>query len=865
MRERAEAESAPSPPLPRFHLKPSPSSAPLFSFLCCARNKIYWMTPEWGNRAADLPPETQFFIADLGPAGTGAGPFVALMPLLANGRAFRATLRPAALPRSRRGGAGSATRRANGSKPGPHDLALRVESGDAAVAATSFPSALLVAPAVGLDPLALAEAAVLAAAALSGPARPRTDKGRGDGSGKPPSFIDAFGWCTWDAFYSKVSAQGVADGVASLRAGGAPPRFVIVDDGWQVTSLPDGLSGPEEEEEAKAPTGAAEGEGGGGPAKASVAAASLYRTVLETAPPGSPLLRWFARMASGPDKPLGPRLLAWYAATSDHVRRLAAVCANAKFAHPGAGPGEAMAPGPPGGLKSVVTALRTTQAVDHVLCWHSMYGYWAGVVPGAQEVPGKEGVTAGAAGVPGLEARLIYPTPSPGVLDVDPCYAWSPQVLSGVGIATDPVALYAAMHGYLAAAGVDGVKVDCQGTLGMIGAAREGGLGGGPALAAAYHDALEASIAAKFPPGNAAINCMCHTTEALYSFSATSIVRASDDFWPADPASHTAHVAVCAFNSAFLAPLATPDWDMFHSVHPAARLHAAARVVSGGPVYVSDKPGVHDFDLLSRLVLRDGRVLRPHRPGRPCPASVFTDTLRDGVSLLKVQTVTGGEGGAPSKDSFTAGLVGVFNTQGAAWDRATRRFALHRPPLFARRKARLTSTVSPADVPGLPTPPSGRFVAWEDAAGRGRLVEAGSGVVVSGEEGSGAPVTLSLSRGQADLVTLVPALSISAGLLAAPIGLVDMMNPAGGVLAAAADERKRGLTLRVRGRGRVGVWSQSAPLSAAVRGAAGSKGWTPLEVGWDAGAKLATVTLVDEGAGGGLEAAMPDVEVRWEW
>ena len=249
------------------------------------------MTPEWGNRAADLPPETQFFIADLGPAGTGAGPFVALMPLLANGRAFRATLRPAALPRSRRGGAGSATRRANGSKPGPHDLALRVESGDAAVAATSFPSALLVAPAVGLDPLALAEAAVLAAAALSGPARPRTDKGRGDGSGKPPSFIDAFGWCTWDAFYSKVSAQGVADGVASLRAGGAPPRFVIVDDGWQVTSLPDGLSGPEEEEEAKAPTGAAEGEGGGGPAKASVAAASLYRTVLETAPPGSPLLR----------------------------------------------------------------------------------------------------------------------------------------------------------------------------------------------------------------------------------------------------------------------------------------------------------------------------------------------------------------------------------------------------------------------------------------------------------------------------------------------------------------------------------------------------------------------------------------------
>ena len=855
------------------------------------------MTPEWGTRAADLPPETQFFVADLGPPGAApgaaaAGPYVALMPLLANGRTFRATLRPAAIPPARRGGAGSTTRRAGGGRPGPHDLALRVESGDAAVSASAFPGALLVVPGAGPDPLALAEAAVLAAASLSGPARPRADKGRGDGSGKPPDFLDAFGWCTWDAFYSKVSARGVADGVAALRAGGVAPRFVIVDDGWQVTSLPEGLGEP------AAATAAGGGEvpappktgGGGGeeaPKATSAAAASLYKSVLETAPPGSPLLRWFARMASGPDKPLGPRLLAWYAATSDHVRRLADVGANAKFAHPGAGPDAPMVPAPADGLKSVVAALRTTHAVDHVMCWHSMYGYWAGVAPGPTPVPGKPDTTAGAAGVPGLEARLIYPTPSPGVIDVDPCYAWSPQVLSGVGIATDPAALYAAMHGYLAGAGVDGVKVDCQGTLGMIGSAREGGLGGGPALAAAYHDALEASIAARFPPGNAAINCMCHTTEALYSFTSTSVVRASDDFWPADPASHTAHVAVCAFNSAFLGPLATPDWDMFHSRHPAARLHAAARVVSGGPVYVSDKPGAHDFTLLARLVLRDGRVLRPHRPGRPSPACAFADTLRDGATLLKVQTITGGEDGPAAGGKgrnrgggdapFVAGLVGVFNTQGASWDRATRRFTLHgggallRALLLGRRKAAaLSTTVTPADVPGLPVPPSGRFVAWEDAAGRGRLVDASTGALVAeagGEAGAaGAPPTLSLARGEADLVTFAPALAVSSGLLAAPIGLVDMMNPAGGVLGAAVDGRRKGvLTVTVRGRGRVGVWAQRTPLAAAVRGVAGSKGWTPLAVGWEAATRLATVTLADEGAAGGLEAPMPDVEVRWEW
>jgi len=844
--------------------QPSTLHLSSISFLCCARNKIYWMTPEWGTKASQIPPETQFFLADLGPPGTSEGPYVALMPLLAAGRTFRATLRPASIPPARRGGAGSVTRKACGSASGPHDLALRLESGDPAVRASSFTSALLVAPAAGPDPLALAESAVLAAAALSGPARPRVDKGRGDGSGKPPSFIDAFGWCTWDAFYSQVSARGVGEGVSSLRAGGAPPRFVIVDDGWQVTALPEGL-----EEPLKA-AGEGEEDRASGASGTSAAAASLYKAALETAPPGSPLLRWFARMASGPDKPLGPRLLAWYAATSDHVRRLAAVGANAKFADPEAGPDQPMAPAPPGGLKSVVTALRTRHAVDHVLCWHSMYGYWAGVVPGSEPAPpgAPEGTTLGAAGVPGLPARLISPTPSPGVLDVDPCYAWSPQVLSGVGIATDPAALYAAMHGYLASSGVDGVKVDCQGTLGMIGAAAEGGLGGGPALAAAYHDALEASIAARFPPGNAAINCMCHTTEALYSFAATSIVRASDDFWPADPASHTAHVAVCAFNSAFLAPLATPDWDMFHSRHPAARLHAAARVVSGGPVYVSDRPGAHDFDLLARLVLRDGRVLRPHRPGRPAPASAFTDTLRDGVSLLKVQTVTGGEeeggGGGKGQPSFTAGLVGVFNTQGASWDRRTRRFALHaRSPFFCfgNGSTALSTTVTPADVPGLPVPASGRFVAWEDEARAGRLVDAATGVVVGGAS----PPTITLARGQADLVTLVPALAVSAGLLAAPLGLVDLMNPAGAVLGASIDGRRRCLTLRLRGRGRVGLWTPSPPLSAAVRGAAGSKGWSPLAVAYEAATCLASVALADEGAGGGLEAAMPDVEVRWEW
>ena len=60
-------------------------------------------------------------------------------------------------------------------------------------------------------------------------------------------------------------------------------------------------------------------------------------------------------------------------------------------------------------------------------------------------------------------------------------------------------------------AGITGVKVDCQAGVGLIGSR----LGGGPAVAARYHAALEASIATHFPH-NAMINCMCHSTENLY-------------------------------------------------------------------------------------------------------------------------------------------------------------------------------------------------------------------------------------------------------------------------------------------------------------------------------------------------------------
>lgn len=50
----------------------------------------------------------------------------------------------------------------------------------------------------------------------------------------------------------------------------------------------------------------------------------------------------------------------------------------------------------------------------------------------------------------------------------------------------------------------------------------------------------------------------------IFSAKKTAVIRASDDFWPRDPASHTIHIASVAYNTLFLGEFMQPDWDMFH-------------------------------------------------------------------------------------------------------------------------------------------------------------------------------------------------------------------------------------------------------------------------------------------------------------
>jgi len=629
---------------------------------------------------------------------------------------------------------------------------------------------------------------------------------------------------------------------------------------------------------------------------AEAAGAKLYAAVVEPAPAGSWQVRAFAAAARGP---LRPALLEFYAAASDFTRRLTDVRANAKFSRPGATPEDYWS-GAPERLGDVVADLKGRLGVRHVIVWHALSCYWGGVAPAGGGAGGGGDRGSSGAGAPPppasppspspgssssssppasastspalhpavakYDARILFARPTPGVAEIEPSMLWNPAVLAGVGVIADPKSLYADLHSYLAAAGVDGVKVDGQAGAGLIGSA----LDGGPATARRHQEALEESVAAHLP-GNHLTNCMCHSTENLFLASRSVLARASDDFYPRDRASSAAHVGACAYNAVFLSGILLPDWDMFHSRHPAARLHAAARAVSGGPVYVSDAPGAHDFGLLRRLVLADGRVLRALLPARPTADTLFEDPQRDGRSLLKVWNA----------NAHTV-VVAALHVQGSAWSRERRRFVRHDdapPPLGCR--------VSPADaVGGSWLPPQtkagdgeegeisstlrfdGRWVAafsgvdahhhrhskGASKGGTGGTGGTGGGGGIFLLASVGAAVDIELEGGGTSVVTMAPVAVVEGSnssslseetISFAPLGLRSMFNGGGAVASfellegreSGEGEEEAGGTGRARAR--VGVVG-AAPFSSfcsvrpsSVRGGEEGELQEDLEWRWD--------------------------------
>lgn len=407
------------------------------------------------------------------------------------------------------------------------------------------------------------------------------------------------------------------------------------------------------------------------------------------------------------------------------------------------------------GIKSIVNIAKEKHGLKYVYVWHAIIGYWGGVRPGVE-------------GMEEFGSKMRFPVVSPTVALNEPGWKTDALALQGLGLVNpkNVYKFYNELHGYLASAGVDGVKVDVQCILETLGA----GLGGRVELTRQFHQALDASIARNFHD-NGCIACMSHNTDALYCSKQTAVVRASDDFYPRDTVSHTIHIASVAYNSIFLGEFMVPDWDMFHSLHPVAEYHGSARAISGGPIYVSDAPGKHNFELLRKLVLPDGSVLRPRLPGRPTRDCLFSDPARDGVSLLKIWNM----------NKYT-GVLGVYNCQGAAWSSVEKKNVFHQNGAEA-----ITGAVRGRDV---------HFIAEAaidtDWNGDCAVYSHRVGELVLLPYNVSMPVSLKVL--EHEIFTVSPIKVMAPGFSFAPLGLIDMYN-SGGAIQGLRYEVKGGAAL----------------------------------------------------------------------
>jgi len=140
---------------------------------------------------------------------------------------------------------------------------------------------------------------------------------------------------------------------------------------------------------------------------------------------------------------------------------------------------------------------------------------------------------------------------------------------------------YNDFYGFLRGQGVDMVKVDGQSGAGTV--------HGGGARSRIHDEGLPGGPAGRgLPPLHGRlIPCMSNGSDVLLHLNSCNVWRHSGDYMPHRPAAvHKSHIVVNAMNNVWSATFAVPDWDMFQSHQPEGAFHAAARAISGGPIYL---------------------------------------------------------------------------------------------------------------------------------------------------------------------------------------------------------------------------------------------------------------------------------------
>ncbi|KAI5310635.1 hypothetical protein KEM55_004277 [Ascosphaera atra] len=287
----------------------------------------------------------------------------------------------------------------------------------------------------------------------------------------------------------------------------------------------------------------------------------------------------------------------------------------------------------PEGLKGTVANIRKENPnLENIAVWHALMGYWNGICPDSEIA--KKYKTKTVEKIAHEDHEMIG-----GPMDIID--------------ADDVHRFYDDFYAFLADSGITAVKTDVQFYVDCLINPEDRRRHN-----FAFQDAW-AKATLKHLNGRA-ISCMSQTPQIIFHSQLPTnrprtLLRTSDDFFPEVKESHPWHVFCNAHTSLLAKHLnAIPDWDMFQSNHEFADYHAAARCLSGGPVYITDYPGKHDHKLVKQMTATtpQGRTvaLRPSVLG--AAQGVYHEYTDGGA--LAIGTYHGAA-------RTGTGIVGVFN------------------------------------------------------------------------------------------------------------------------------------------------------------------------------------------------------------
>lgn len=168
-------------------------------------------------------------------------------------------------------------------------------------------------------------------------------------------------------------------------------------------------------------------------------------------------------------------------------------------------------------------------------------------------------------------------------------------------------------------------------------------------IAKAVQNAIEDVTEAHF--GDGLINCMCMGNESMWNRRKSAVARCSGDFQPENRAWFAKHIQQCAYNSLFQGQFHYSDWDMWWTDDEQAQKNVLCHAISGGPIYVSDKIGRSNAEVLKPLCFADGRILRADGQATPVVDCLLCDPMLSAAPLFVFNRANG------------CGAVAAFNTQ----------------------------------------------------------------------------------------------------------------------------------------------------------------------------------------------------------